>query len=559
MATPAGTVSSSEPEATCAVDGCTQSVVPGSQYCGLEDHGGSSSGAAQTDGTASPANQNVTGYSDGTGRSQAPDTLEARADESLSFGDQQSNVYAALVEFLSAAGGYTDIWVVDLSADWVVWEAWGPGDVSFWKINYTAGDDGVVTFSGAPQEVTITVKTSYDPVSREDESPEETRDVDAQTSVEPDEVPDNPAPETESAPEVPESASEPEEVTSEDEPVSENDEARAALAAARAGRRWKPRKRSTPDPRQEVRLRVSDLEIRAGTGDDEIVLEGTPIVYNTPYDVHDMFGTFEETMSSSVCDAVLARGTLDCRYLFNHDGLPLARTQSGTLELVNGSRGLKSIAHLDARQQLANDLAVAVERGDVSQMSCGFIVSDDEWDDSYMHRTVRSFGDLLDVSPVTYPASPTTSVALATRAMFEIPTETRARIREAFKVVNEVRAGKVLSQNNAQLIMKALESLHQADDANPEEIATRLQSIADAHDTALTSLSGVTGLEPSSESDGANGGVPETDPGEGVREDESTDEEVREQELEKERAAELRRKSLIARRDRLSRRRFLAV
>jgi HK97 family phage prohead protease len=347
------------------------------------------------------------------------------------------------------------------------------------------------------------------------------------------------------------------ETDSADEPVETPEAPAEPDVSERAKRSHKPRKRSAPEPRTEVRMRISDLQLRAGSGSgSEIVLEGTPIVYNSAYSVFDMFGEFKETMAPTVCDHVLASPMqLDCRYLFNHDGLPLARTQSGTLELNNSPQGLKSIAHLDSRQQLANDLAVAVERGDVSQMSCGFIVGSDSWNDDMTERTIYSFSELLDVSPVTYPASPTTSVSLAQRALFALPTESRARVREAFKVANELRAGKKINSANASLIMSAMEALHQADELDPDDVAERAADIASAHAQARDSLSQVSGLEldTSSESDGDV--VTQNDPGDGIRADQS-DEETRAAELAAEEGAELRRKRILAKRDQLARKRY---
>jgi uncharacterized protein len=201
----------------------------------------------------------------------------------------------------------------------------------------------------------------------------------------------------------------------------------------------------------EVRfMRAQPLEVRSATSDQPI-LRGRPIVYSTPYEVHDMFGTFSETMAPTVCDQVLARGA-DVRFLFNHGGLPLARTVSGTLALLNSPDGLDVEVRLDGRQGVAQDLLIAVERGDVSEMSVGFVVGKDEWPDDDT-RTIHSFASLLDVSAVTYPASPTTHIAVAERMAMDIPVESRARVRQAL-----VRAGKVLSGDNQDQLAQACKS-----------------------------------------------------------------------------------------------------
>lgn len=108
--------------------------------------------------------------------------------------------------------------------------------------------------------------------------------------------------------------------------------------------------------------------------------------------------------------AILA--TADCRLLYNHTGFTLARTTSGTLTLTDTPKSLNCVATLDPRQTVAADLALAVGRGDGREMSVGFIVGADEWSSDFSHRLITRLGELLDVSAVAFPASPTTSVEL---------------------------------------------------------------------------------------------------------------------------------------------------
>ena len=106
-------------------------------------------------------------------------------------------------------------------------------------------------------------------------------------------------------------------------------------------------------------------------------------------------------------------GSADVRFLINHAGLPLARTTAGNMALHDSPAALRFTATVDRRQRDAADLVIAIERQDVTQMSVGFVVADDSWDDSFSKRTVTRFRSLEDISAVTYPASPTTSIALA--------------------------------------------------------------------------------------------------------------------------------------------------
>lgn len=159
-------------------------------------------------------------------------------------------------------------------------------------------------------------------------------------------------------------------------------------------------------------LALPGLEVRGLRGSG-VEVSGQPIAYDTSYVVRDAWGEFEETMRPGVVSGLLNR--CDTRFLFNHDGMPLARTTSGTMQLIDTPTGLSFVARLDNRQALAADLLIAIERGDVSQMSCGFIVAPggDEWSADSTQRQIFRFEDLLDVSAVCFPASPTTSIQLA--------------------------------------------------------------------------------------------------------------------------------------------------
>jgi hypothetical protein len=87
----------------------------------------------------------------------------------------------------------------------------------------------------------------------------------------------------------------------------------------------------------------------------------------------------------------------------------------------------------------------------------GFIVCDDEWNEAMDQRTIRRFGNLLDVSAVTYPASPATSLEVAHRAALRLSVESRARLR---RLDAQLRAGRTLNASNESLIRDAINMLH---------------------------------------------------------------------------------------------------
>jgi len=104
----------------------------------------------------------------------------------------------------------------------------------------------------------------------------------------------------------------------------------------------------------------------------------------------------------------------DVRFLVDHDpGKVLARNTAGTLRLTTDKKGLVADADM-ADVSYARDLAVLLERGDVSQMSFGFVPTTEEWstldDGTEVRRLVEV--ELFDVSAVAYPAYDGTDAAL---------------------------------------------------------------------------------------------------------------------------------------------------
>jgi HK97 family phage prohead protease len=162
-------------------------------------------------------------------------------------------------------------------------------------------------------------------------------------------------------------------------------------------------------PEREVR-KLAKLEVRA-TPDGGAVLEGYATVYNYAYDLGGgpAAGGFTEIIASGA--AAKSAGEADVRLLVNHDGIPLARTRSGTMTLQSDDIGLRVTAQLDPSNPMAASLRSAMERGDMDQMSFAFKVLRDSWDAQYDVRTIHEV-KLYDVSVVTYPASPATVAKL---------------------------------------------------------------------------------------------------------------------------------------------------
>lgn len=121
----------------------------------------------------------------------------------------------------------------------------------------------------------------------------------------------------------------------------------------------------------------------------------------------------------------------DIRALVDHDTAKvLGRRSADTLRLSSDDQGLR-VEILLPDTSYARDLAVLMERGDVSQMSFAFTLGPkgDRWDgrgdDGLRIRTLMDV-DLVEVSVVTIPAYPDTSAALRSLSGHEAGERSRS-------------------------------------------------------------------------------------------------------------------------------------
>ena len=194
---------------------------------------------------------------------------------------------------------------------------------------------------------------------------------------------------------------------------------------------WAQRKIDALDAEADSRSKMKKIERRTFTvrdvearqaEDGTMRLRGYAAVFNEasvplPFIETIAPGAFRKTLSE----------TPDVRLLINHEGLPLARTKNGTLTLTEDDRGLYMDAVI-ADTSEGRDLYKLVERGDVDQMSFAFRVIRQKYNDDRSQRTLTevSLAD-GDVSVVTYPAYPTTTV------------EAREHLKRAIAAIKEGR------------------------------------------------------------------------------------------------------------------------
>ncbi len=165
------------------------------------------------------------------------------------------------------------------------------------------------------------------------------------------------------------------------------------------------------EPRKCKRA-VPVRSIRAST--DEGRITGIAAPFNSPS--VEMMGFVEFIRPGAFADSI-RRGD-DCIACYNHsDDWILGRTTSGTLRLEERYNGL--YCEIDTpKTSWAGDVLELIKRGDISGMSFRFTLDEDRWTDvgGKMKRELLKV-TLADVSPVTWPAYPATSVAA--RALIE--------------------------------------------------------------------------------------------------------------------------------------------
>lgn len=170
--------------------------------------------------------------------------------------------------------------------------------------------------------------------------------------------------------------------------------------------------------KNEIIERARQTEVRADEEANTIV--GRPVVYDTPTDIG---GWFEETIEKGALDGT---DLSDVRLCKNHDTSNVfARSKNGkgTMKLTPDDEGLDMSAVVDTEgNPLAATLYSEVSRGDIDGMSFMFTVEEDRWEDldtDYPKRFISKIGAILEVSAVTFPAYPTTSISARAKEAVE--------------------------------------------------------------------------------------------------------------------------------------------
>jgi len=182
---------------------------------------------------------------------------------------------------------------------------------------------------------------------------------------------------------------------------------------------------------RETRSFKTKFEIEKRSSDGKKIIIGYAAKFNEMSE--PIYGLFKEIIKPGAFKDALN----DVRALINHrhDNV-LGRQSSGTLKVYEDEVGLRyEITPPDT--QAAKDLMISIERGDIKESSFCFDGVEDDWEEgdenSLPVRTITKFGEIFDISPVTFPAYKSTSVGVGTRSAKEVFEEYKKNIEKAEK------------------------------------------------------------------------------------------------------------------------------
>lgn len=137
----------------------------------------------------------------------------------------------------------------------------------------------------------------------------------------------------------------------------------------------------------------------------------------------------------------------DVVFRVDHEGPVYARTSAGTLNVWTDEHGLAQRTDL-SKTQRARDLFADIEAGNYPQMSFAFSVAEDHYDKATHTRIIDRIAKVYDVSPVVFPANPTTELSVSTRDYFDgviemekaerLERERRERQKQRIRILTEV-------------------------------------------------------------------------------------------------------------------------
>ncbi|MEI7027149.1 HK97 family phage prohead protease [Paenibacillus sp. y28] len=176
---------------------------------------------------------------------------------------------------------------------------------------------------------------------------------------------------------------------------------------------------------------ISDLQLRASENENEAILEGYFVVYNSETELWP--GWFEEIAPGAFAESLRNK---DIVALDNHDTrIVLGSTGSNTLELRSDDKGLWGKVTIDLEDPNAKSAYRKVQTGKVRGCSFGFYPTHEEridrGDGAVKWRVLEA--ELLEVSTTAFPAYMQTDISARQRDAESIKSEKVAKTKQRLK------------------------------------------------------------------------------------------------------------------------------
>ena len=197
-------------------------------------------------------------------------------------------------------------------------------------------------------------------------------------------------------------------------------------------------------------------EFRAA--DQNGLIEGLPIVFDTPTDIG---GMFQETI---VKGAISKDVLKDVRFFWNHniDEKAIARSiipieKLGGMELTVTDKGVNMLMNPNRKRTDANDLCLAIEDGVINAMSFMFGIAEERWEDEntdYPKRFITKIDPVIEVSAVNFPAYTSTSINARGDTITENDRAALEKMRETCRAEAEKSAKYKMPYDIKKLILQ---------------------------------------------------------------------------------------------------------
>lgn len=147
-------------------------------------------------------------------------------------------------------------------------------------------------------------------------------------------------------------------------------------------------------------------EVRQDGDKPSFLVEGYASTFE-PYKLIEIDG--EDYNEQIMPDAFNEADMTDVVFRVDHEGPVFARASAGTVTLDVDEHGLHQISDL-SKTQRGRDLFEDIAAGNYPQMSFAFTVGEEHYDAETRTRVIDRVAKVFDVSPVTWPANPTTEL-----------------------------------------------------------------------------------------------------------------------------------------------------